>query len=206
MEKKLGKAGSAYVDHGVSATPRQEYTQYGQLINRRHTVSGFVFGSRKLIATNLRNFSQHLVAHGAKVKAWSFFSGELPGAEMLYQAKQEPEDVVELAGAPLLDENLDVRARDFLRLGLGSMSAPTRLISSGMQTIYLVDDYPAFEAEMLTRGELSNPYWKDPVWDRLKQLQVRAFFGVPHDVSWRGYVQHSLRRLELEEFTGYRHS
>lgn len=206
METKLGKAGSAYVDHGVSATPRQKYTQYGQLINHRHTASGFVFGSRKLIATNLRNFSQYLVAHGVKVKAWSFFSGELPGAEMLYQAKQEPEDVVELAVAPLFDETLDVRARDFLRLGLGSTSIPARLIDNGMRTIYLVDDYPAFEAEMLTRGELSIPYWKDPVWARLKELQVQAFTCVPDGSVSRSYNPHPFKHLELEEFAGYRGS
>jgi len=204
MEPKLGEVGSAYVDHGAGYGLRQEYTQAGQLIRHQHTVGGLVSGSRSLIAANMRSFSEYFADHGAKIKAWSFFSGELPGAEMVYQAKQEPEDIVELAGAPLLDENLDARARDFLRLGLGSASIPARLITNGMRTIYLIDDYPAFEAEMLSRGELSSPYWKDPVWSRLKELQVRTFFCVPDDVPWHAYVQHPFIHLELAEFEGYR--
>lgn len=204
MAPRLGEAGSVYVDDPSSRGTRQEYTQAGQLIRHQHTVNGFVSGSRALIGANMRSFSEYFADRGSKIKAWSFFSGELPGAEMVYQAKQEPEDIVELAGSPLLDENLDVRARDFLGLGLRSTSIQARLITNGMRTIYLVDDYPAFQAEMLSRGELSDPYWKDPVWSRLKDLQVRTFFGVPDDAPWHTYVQHPFTNLELREFEGYR--
>lgn len=108
-------------------------------------------GGRELLIANFRNLAVYLDAGGVKVRAWSFFSGELPYAEMMYQAKQDPEDVLDLAVIPSLSELRKERKLQFQEeklhyrpYGLGSV------YENGAQ-VYLIDDMPSFEAEMMAR-------------------------------------------------------
>jgi len=163
LRPRIGEPGSAFQVGEPGANQgytEHTYTEEAQLL-AEFGVGGarVVHGAQKLITANLRNLSEYLVASGVEVKAWSFFSGELPGAEMIHQAEQEPEDVLNLAGSRSFEELYVERASDqTLHLDPAELwqNMVTQLRSkSVVKRAYLVDDWLALRDELESRKSIT---------------------------------------------------
>lgn len=180
-----------------------------------------VSGPRKLVTANLRNLSKAFTELGVSVKAWSFFSGELPGAEMIYQGRQEPEDVFELAVFPSLRELMTARQAVLREHGLmqsvangidGEWADFEAIYKAGLREAYLVDDWTLLESELKKRydystdgnGDPGNLLTPDNCLFSSTGLGLNIFAANLPKTSylWSTGVKHE----ELREFRGYRTS
>jgi len=138
-------------------------TKHTQLFHRMTSENRLVVtGARKLVTSNFRNLSKAFAEAGVKVKAWSFFSGELPGAEMVYQARQEPDDAFELALTPSLREIFLERIEMLKSEGLwrsaegginNGWSDFEKVHAAGLDEVYLVDDWDLLSEELKRRDD-----------------------------------------------------
>jgi hypothetical protein len=122
-----------------------------------------VVGDDSLVSANFRNLSAKLTTEGIAVKAWSFFSGNLPGAEMIYEAKQEPEDVIAMTEFSSITELLPQRKRQLRDHNLltrpygpsqPEQTDQTAVKKAGLNEVYIIDDWAAFVREMASREVL----------------------------------------------------
>jgi len=138
-------------------------TKHTQLFHRMTSENRLVVsGERKLVTSNFRNLSKAFTDAGVKVKAWSFFSGELPGAEMIYQARQEPDDAFELALTLSLREIFlerveMLKAEELWRSAEGGInngwSDFEKVHEAGLDEVYLVDDWELLSEELKKRDD-----------------------------------------------------
>lgn len=178
-----------------------------------------VTGARKLVTSNFRNLSKAFAEAGVKVKAWSFFSGELPGAEMIYQARQEPDDAFELALTPSLREIFlerveMLKAEELWRSAEGGInngwSDFEKVHAAGLDEVYLVDDWELLSEELKKRddyeasGDGGNPGALRRPDDCLFESHGVGLnmivANLPHNSYIWGFVNNS---VVLQDFDGY---
>lgn len=144
-------------------------TENGQLVSRMGTSRELVAtGPRRLVTSNLRTLSKALTDSGVTVKAWSFYSGKLPGAEMIFQAELGPEDIFELEFMPSFLELLEARQQELADYGLmrsseikfnGERTEFEAVVRAGLHEVWLVDDWDSLEKELrkrYNRGAMTN--------------------------------------------------
>lgn len=186
VKQLLGEHGSDFEvqdddDNRLQTYYYSEQTQLLKHWDRADTV--LVPGSVRLITANMRNLSECLVLNGVTVKAWSFFSGDLPGAEMMLRSKHELDAIFELAET-LTFEDLSPE-RDALLEENGfrddQFIAPFQtVLDTGFHAAYLVDDWPKLEREFKNResvGALKHSFAS--LSDLLAINHVTLFAGLP---------------------------
>lgn len=211
---KLGEPGSSFFS--LNTGDWAGYKEYAYLSDARILMEGdagdrarVIYGSQKLVTANLKNLSKYLTTRGFEVKAWSFFSGELPGADMIFQAKQEPDDVLELAGTPSMEELYLERADEAVRVAtpieLWSNFSSKLRDDSPTERFYLVDDWLALQADQAARPSLTN-WGHDSIGAMLVSERTRLFAGVRQDTQ-KSAAHKSLgstwEDLWLDDFEGY---
>jgi hypothetical protein len=169
-----------------------KFAQAADLANLSDSVQ--LAGPKELIAANLRSLAKLMSDSHVPLKVISFFSGEYPNATMLYQAKQEPEDVIELSYLPDL-ENLISQLEEELKQAGVSISAARRAKAPTMALI--IDDFSALLSELETRGFKRNSLLE--LMPRFKELGIGLYVGVSKDTAQPMFVHYSV----LKEFDGY---
>jgi hypothetical protein len=167
-------------------------------------------GSQELISSNLRTLSAKLSSEGIRVRAWSFFSGALPGAEMLYEAKDELEDVLYLSEFPSLLELLKVREQELIDAGVAidyDRGGYNTVREAGLQEAYIIDDWDAFIREMRARDPLFSAEEVKEAHQAMDGLflvhssKIMFYFG--GDPATRYYLDIG-EILQLESYDGLR--
>lgn len=110
-----------------------------------------LIGGRELVTANLQSLAKYLDAGKVNVRVWSFFSGYFPYVDTVYQAKQEPEDILDLAAIPSLSELRKARKLQIQDEKLHYRNQDLGSIYNRGAQVYLIDDMPSFEAEMMVR-------------------------------------------------------
>lgn len=151
----IGSVGSEFVEQTViDHSPHTENTVLLRSCN--YTGAVLLEGERELITLNLRNLSEFLTNRGVTVKAWTFFSGQLPGAEMLFQASAGPDDVLDLVVAQSIFEDLKDRDKEILHAQMNeepwSLSVDAA-VKANRQVVYITDDWSRLITELNERGE-----------------------------------------------------
>jgi len=209
----IGEPGS---DYYIGENPHHGYVEYNYtqeaqlLFEFGYGGARVVHGSQKLIAANLKNLSEYLVANGVEVKAWSFFSGELPGAEMIHQAKQEPEDVLALAGSKSFEELYVERASEqtlSMRRDQLWQSMVTNLRSKlPTKRAYLVDDWLALREDLESRKSIT-AWGHSALGAMLFTEQTQLFACVtadtPQPATDGSFPMATHRNMGLLNFEGY---
>jgi len=194
-------------------------TENGQLVSRMGTTRELlVTGPRRLVTSNLRTLSKALTDSGITVKAWSFYSGKLPGAEMIFQGELGPEDVFELEFMPSFLELLETRQQKLAEHGLmrsseikfnGERTEFEAVVRAGFHEVWLVDDWDSLDKELrkrYKRGTLTNQVLElsrpGDYPFLCSGLGINLVLGNPaHD---SGVWAVTPRNKVLSEFDGYR--
>lgn len=179
-----------------------------------------VSGPRQLVTPNLRNLSKVFTDAGVKVKAWSFFSGELPGAEMVYQARLEPDDVLDLAVVPSLREIFLERVEMLKSKGLweavqGGLNNGwgdfEKIHRAGLDEVFIVDDWELLADELKKRddyepsGDSGNPGALRRPDDCLFIAHALGINMVVGNLPSNSYIWGLITSSTvLEDFDGYR--
>lgn len=173
-----------------------------------------ISGPMKLVSENLRNLSQVLTENGVRVKAWSFHSGVLPGAEMMYVGSGELDDLLTITEAPSFADELTKRFNQLHEAGLlnederGRRTANhEKVYRAGLSEAYIVDDWSLFQNEMDARwrsaGRPNVPYAEaDPAAVNTFGLTASLFVANVSPDSGLGLV--SGEQTKLEHYEGYR--
>jgi len=159
---KLFEPGSQYVMSGNIlnfysyeswATDKAQLVSYAGDTRRK-----LVSGPMKLVSENLRNLSQALTDRGVRVKAWSFHSGVLPGAEMMYVGTGELDDLLTVTEAPSIGDESAKRFNQLQEAGLlykdkyGGLYADSKSVYlARLSEAYIVDDWTLLTNEMESR-------------------------------------------------------
>lgn len=211
----LGERGSAFQSLSDSQWPYQSmYTEDAQLLRhweRSDTI--LVPGAPRLITANLRNLSEYLTLNDVSVKAWSFYSGDLPGAEMMLHPAHELDAVFELAEAPSFDELAPEREAKLELNGLrkdGMIDSFYSVLNAGLHEVYLVDDWPRLESEFEARkaaGLLVSEF--ADLSALLAINRIALFAGLPNGdgATWLAkFDSYRAYQVPLQEFDGVRMS
>lgn len=216
---KLFAPGSEYVvSTSLSQLICREvlYTQHTQLVGRQWPSRRVIVdGDIKLAIMNFRNYSKALTSLGTPVKAWSFHSGVLPGAEMMYLGTRELDDIFAVTEMEGLSSQLTTRFKSLWNQGLLKQKADhsgyhTDLRSAfyaGIKEVYIIDDWVLFSREIEARRYAGiAPYeaYPDPC-QALKSaisLGILCLVGnVPENSELRTLTGNPLK---LESFDGYK--
>jgi hypothetical protein len=209
----LGEHGSDFhVQDDNELQIHHVYTEDAQLLNywdRSDTI--LAPGSTRLITANMRNLSEFLVLNGVTVKAWSFFSGDLPDAEMILRTRDELDAIFELAQT-LSFEDLSPEREAYLEengFRDDEFIAPFQtVLEAGFHEAYLVDDWSRLEREFKSResaGLLKHSF--ATLSDLLAINQVSLFAGLPNsdgNAYYRQFQAYRAHKATLDEFDGKR--
>lgn len=140
-----------------------------------------IVGDQELIGENLKTLSLALAADGVQVKAWSFYSGNIPGAEMIYQAEQELEDIINVMEIPDLETMLEARRDELVSMGFisdvsldsGYAVDNLALMEASKLQAYLIDDWYLLVREFNSRT--SEGY---TLKDLAKSIKLMRRYGI----------------------------
>lgn len=178
------------------------------------TIRKLISGPMKLVSDNLRNLSQVLTDRGVRVKAWSFHSGVLPGAEMMYVGSGELDDLLTITEAPSFAGELTKRFNELHEAGLLNKDERGRrtanheqVYRAGLSEAYIVDDWSLFKNEMDARwraaGRQNVPYAEaDSAAVDTFGLTLGLFAANVSPDSELGLV--SGEQTKVEHYEGYR--
>lgn len=210
----IGEPGSDFhvgVPGAYEGYTKYTYTQEAQLLFEfGEGGARVVHGSQALITANLKNLSEYLTNIGVEVMAWSFFSGELPGAVMIHQAEQEPEDVLALAGSQSFEELYVERAsQETLSLRPDQLwqSMVTDLrFKHPTKRAYLVDDWLSLREELESREPITA--WGHSALGAMLFTEHTQLFAcvtadTPQPATDGSFPMATHRNIGLLDFDGY---
>lgn len=187
-------------------------TENTQLVSAMGSPKGMIVrGSRELVKTNFKSLSRAFSEAGIPVKAWSFFSGILPGAEMMYVGEDGLEDILTVTEARGVAEVLEAKRIKLRSLGITSESNGIddsyadleAVLEAGLLDICMVDDWPALLKELNSRvPEIQvsdNPFTEPGLYPLRAGLLGTLFF-----ISGNASPFTLISDFKLEAFSGYR--
>jgi len=170
-------------------------SKYAQAVSHANLIESVqLVGSKELIAANLRSLAKLMSDNHVPLRVISFFSGEYPNATMLYHAKQEPEDVIELSYLPGLEELVTQLEEE-----IESMGAKASIVR-GTETpamALIIDDLSALMRELENRGFKRKELLT--LIPKLKTLGIGLYVGVSEDDAQPMFNRYA----RLREFEGH---
>lgn len=187
-------------------------TENTQLVSAMGSPKGeIVKGSKELVKANFKSLSRAFSEIGVPVKAWSFFSGKLPGAEMMYVGEDGPEDILTVTEARGVAEVLEDKRMKLRSLGItresngvdDSYAELEDVLNAGLLDICIIDDWAALLKELNSRvpevRALGNPYTSPNLYPLRGGALGTLFF-----IAGKTPPFTLLSDFKLESFSGYR--
>lgn len=187
-------------------------TENTQLVSAMGASSGrLVRGAKELVKANFKSLSQAFSEAGVPVKAWSFFSGELPGAEMMYVGEDGPEDILSVTESRGVAEVLEEKRIKLRSLGItkesngidDSSAELEDVVKAGLLEICIVDDWTKLLKESIARlpevRASGNPYTNPGAYALRGGALGTLFF-----IAGKTPPFTLLKDFKLESFSGYR--
>ena len=169
-------------------------TKYAQAANYANLVESVQLnGSPELVAANLRSIAKLTSDEHVPLRVISFFSGSYSNAVMLYEAKQDPEDVIELSYLPSFEDLINQLENEVKAAG---QKASVVRGSERPAIALIIDDFSAFLVELEGRGLKRNALLE--LIPGLKDRGIALYAGTLKD-SHPMFTRYPV----LKDFDGY---